>query len=546
MQKVLTAEEMREVDRLTTEKYGIPSILLMENAAHAAARIITEKLGGSVAGKSFLILCGKGNNGGDGAALARILWAQNAKVKVFLFGKIEETKGDAKVNFEIIKSFKRDFRFHFEEVELTEEKARKWWTDFIYNFAVTETNCIIDALFGTGLTRPIERPLATIIETLWSNIVRRLNSLALVSLDIPSGLNSDLSETNGFYFYPDITVTFTAPKPANVLSPSSRYNGELFVANIGSPPELIEDSPSQLFLAEKSDAQYWLAQTSFTPDSHKTKRGRALIVAGSRKMAGAAVLAANAAMMSGVGLLRVVTAESALDAVATRTVAEAMVAGVAETEDGAISHDALAEVLELTKKADVVAVGSGLSSDEETTRKFVRSLIEKRKFPVLIDADGLNALAPFDLIGSDEFPLILTPHIGEMRKLLGVDDKEDFSDRVSLVRDFAQKHHVILVLKGERNLIAAPDGRVVVNPTGNSGLGKAGNGDTLAGIITAFLAQSIGSLGDKADFFAAVVAAVYIAGMAGDAAAEKYGKRAMKASHVVEFLPEVFQKLEND
>lgn len=554
MQKVLTAAEMREVDRLTTEKYGIPSLLLMENAAHAAARIITEKLGGSVEGKSFLILCGKGNNGGDGAALARILWTQGASVNAYLFGKIEETKGDAKINFEIAKRINDENffvygmnYFYFHEVEKIEdyfEQTRFWRED------VT-----VDALFGTGLTRKIEGELTRVIQNI-SHILPGGRESFIVSLDLPSGLNADLAfpysikedgkETeyySGSTAYPDLTITFTAPKIANVLPPAKRVSKELITVNIGSPRELIDDSPSQLFVSEKEDAKHWLGWTKFTPDSHKTKRGRALIIAGSRDMAGAAVLAANAAMSSGLGLVRVATPKSAQTAVATRTAPECLVAGVAETEAGAMSHAALEELLELTEKADVAAIGSGLTSDEETTKRLVREFVEKRKFPVVIDADGLNALSPFDLQGSDELPLILTPHIGEMRRLFG-DEAADFSDAVKIAREFAQKHHIILVLKGERSLIAAPDGRVVVNPTGNSALGKAGAGDNLCGIITGFLAQSYGAMGEKADAFLAVVAALYISGVAGDIAAEKIGKRTMTATDVRECLADAFREFE--
>ena len=542
MQKVLTAAEMREVDRLTTEKYGIPSLLLMENAAHAAARVITEKLGGSVAGKRFLILCGKGNNGGDGAALARILWTQGAGADVFLFGKVEETKGDAKVNFEILtklcaSQYQNKDNLFFEEVSLVD-----YWIHTA-GFEINKYDVLVDSLFGTGLTKPLDishEPFAKIYSD--RNFPRKT---LFISLDVPSGLNADSSEPIGENFKADLTVTFTAPKPANVLAPSLRFNGEVITVNIGSSQELIDDSPSQLFLAEKQDAQNWLQKTVFAEDSHKTARGRVLIVAGSKKMAGAAVLAANGAMASGVGLVRVATPESALSAVAARTVPEALVAGVAETENGAISEAALAEVFELTEKTDVVLIGSGLSSDEETTKNFVRRFVKERKFPILIDADGLNALAPFDLRGSDEFPLILTPHIGEMRKLLGVGEKSDFSDRVKIVREFAQKHHVVLVLKGERSLIAAPDGRVAINPTGNSALGKAGSGDNLAGIIAGFLAQTSSICREKADLFEAVVAALYISGAAGDIAAEKIGKRTMIATDVRELMSEAFRRLEN-
>ncbi|MDQ4122011.1 MAG: NAD(P)H-hydrate dehydratase [Acidobacteriota bacterium] len=541
MQKVLPAAEMREVDRLTTEKYGIPSLLLMENAAHAAARIIIEKLGGSIEGKSFLILCSKGNNGGDGAALARILWTQGAKVNCYLFSNVDETKGDARVNFEILK--KRDLNdknsLFFSEIDVLEWETEVDWT---------VPNVVVDALFGTGLNKALDYQLRSLADTVkrWRQSFinnRHVNKPIFISLDLPSGLNSDLAQEIGVNVHSDLTITFTAPKPANVLPPASRFNGELFTVNIGSPQELIDNSPSQLFISEKYDAIKWLDQTRFTPDSHKTKRGRALIIAGSRDMPGAASLAANSAMESGLGLVRVATPKSAQTVVAARTMAECMVAGVAETEAGAISHKALDEILELSEKADVATIGSGLTSDEETTRKLVREFVERRKFPVVIDADGLNSLAPFDLKGSDEFPIILTPHIGEMRRLFG-DEAADFSDAVKIAREFAQKHHIFLVLKGERSLVAAPDGRVVVNPTGNSALGKAGAGDNLCGIITGFLAQSYGAMGEKADVFLAVVAALYISGRAGDIAAEKIGQRTMTATDVREFLAEAFLEFE--
>lgn len=549
MQKVLTAAEMREVDRLTTEKYGIPSLLLMENAAHAAARVITEKLGGSVEGKSFLILCGKGNNGGDGAALARILWIQGADVSVYLIGSVKETRGDAYLNLEILKRYWKepetglnDSIIIFEEIEPTEDEIYKIISS---SFIKNQRDVVIDALFGTGLTKQLSGNLERLVLGIHNHRENPLSSRSplIVSLDLPSGLNADLAQSIGVNIQSDLTVTFTTPKQANVLPPASRFNGELVTVNIGSPQELIDNSPSQLFVSEKSDALEWLNQTKFTPDSHKTKRGRALIIAGSRDMAGAAVLAANAAMSSGLGLVRVATPKSAQTAVAARTAPECLVAGVAETEAGAMSHAALEELLELTEKADVAAIGSGLTSDEETTKKLVREFVEKRKFPVVIDADGLNALSPFDLQGSDEFPLILTPHIGEMRRLFG-DEAADFSDAVKIAREFAQKHHIILVLKGERSLIAAPDGRVVVNPTGNSALGKAGAGDNLCGIITGFLAQSYGAMGEKADAFLAVVAALYISGRAGDIAAEKIGKRTMTATDVRECLADAFREFE--
>ena len=324
------------------------------------------------------------------------------------------------------------------------------------------------------------------------------------------------------------------------MPPASNFNGELIIANIGSPQELIDNSPSKLFLAEKQDAQNWIEQTKFTSDSYKNKRGHALLIVGSKDYTGAAVLAGNSAMLSGVGLTTIATTESAQTSVTAKALEEVIVRGLPETKNGAPSKKAFAEVEKLIENVDVVGIGCGLTSTEKTTRDFVREVVTTRKTPVVIDADGLNSLSPFDLKGSGELPLILTPHEGEFLRLLGTKDKNEIKDRVKAVRDFAEKHNVILVLKGERVLIGAPDGRVVINPTGNSGLGKAGNGDTLTGIITGFVAQAVQM---KIDIFETVVAAVYISSLAGDIAAEKFGKRSMLASDVRECLGEAFQRL---
>lgn len=541
MQKILSAEEMREVDRLTTEKYGIPSIILMENAAHAAANVIKEKLGGTVAGKSFLILCGKGNNGGDGAALARILAVNGGWVDIVLFGKIEETKGDALINFEICqklanyeneivetehsdifrhsKLYESDGAISFYEVNSREE-----FDELLYGEFDQKWDGLVDAVFGTGLNRPVEGWI--------SNVIHHINILndtqvnyfnhtrLLISIDIPSGLDADLSEQIGGNSRSDLTVTFTSPKLANVFPPASYFNGELVVANIGSPQELIDNSPSRTFLAETSDAEKWIRKTDVKSDSYKNTRGTALIVAGSENYSGAAVLAANACFSAGAGMVSLVVPKAVKKIAASKTADEIIVKTL---EDARVKDE----------KVDVVALGCGLASGEKT-REFVRETVENRNTPMVLDAEALNSLAPFDLNGSEEFPLILTPHIGEFKRLSGV---EEIADKIAAAREFAAKHNVILVLKGERSLIAAPDGKVVINPTGNAGISRAGAGDTLTGIITAFLAQTFGK--EKPDFentFETVVAALYIAGLAGDIAAEKFSQRLMSASDIRDCL----------
>lgn len=538
---------MREVDRLTTEQYGIPSILLMENAANAVARVIEEKLGGPVKEKRILILCGKGNNGGDGAALGRILGIEGAFVDLLLFGTLGDTKGDARSSFDsylngepiVDGAATSDFGDYLEIGSFDE------WLGYFDNQG---WDVVVDALFGTGLTRPLDEWIASVLSDVNSVSDTQISHFGekrlRVSIDVPSGLDADRASADGEVFYADVAVTITAPKLANAMAPASRFAKELRVANIGSPYALLETIESDTFLAEAYDASIWLADTSFSPQSYKNKRGHALIVGGSRNYSGAAVLAGNAAIRSGVGLATIAVPEDSRDGIIGRVVPEVMVRGISQTESGSAAEKAADEVIAFLDGIDCVAIGCGLSVKEDETRHFVRRIVDERQTPMVIDADAITALAPWETKGSDELPLIITPHEGEFKRMLGVEGeeaKEALKDRVGAVRDFATKHQVYLILKGERNLIGAPDGRVVVNPTGNPGLGKAGNGDTLTGIIAGFVAQAVQM---EIDMVGTLVAAVYIAGMAGDAAAKKVGKRFMTASDVKDCLMDVFAEFE--
>jgi ADP-dependent NAD(P)H-hydrate dehydratase / NAD(P)H-hydrate epimerase len=523
VQPVVFADQMRESDRLTTEKYGIPSIKLMESASAACFAAIRARFGGVLAERRVFVLCGKGNNGGDGAGLAKLLVEAGAQCRVVLFGKVEETRGDARTNFESLSKL----------VEIGD--ARDWSGDDEYDI-------VVDALFGTGLTRPLEGIYLKAINYLSS--LRKDRRALILSIDIPSGLNADLADPIGPAVSADLTVTFTAPKPANVLPPASDFGGELIVADIGSPSSLIDEFKPQLFLVEEKDAREWLVSTRYKRGSYKNTHGNVLIVAGSRSYSGAAALCGNAAMRSGAGLVTVATPASAQPLVASGSIPEVMTMALAETDRGAVSDEAVDRFRKLAeKKGTVIAVGPGLTSDDERTRRFVREIVERRSTPCVIDADGLNCLAPWpdDLKGSAEHPLVLTPHPGEMAKLLG---RSEIGDRVAVAREFATKHQVILVLKGSRSLVAAPDGRVFVNPTGNPGLGTAGSGDTLTGLIAGFLTQAFASLKDKADPLATVIAALYIGALAGDLAARKIGMRTMVASDIREHFSEAIRLLD--
>lgn len=543
MQSVLSAEQMRTVDRLTVEDYQIPSLLLMEAAANASLRAIATHCHDHISGKNVLILAGPGNNGGDGAALARAMANVGLQVDVVLFGKVEDTKGDARENFEAARSIasfaagstRRPAPVSFvecENVTAWEEIARPRRT----------YDVIVDALFGTGLTRPLEGLYLQVVEHL--SLIKGARDRSararplIVSLDIPSGLNADSAEIIGPAVSADLTITFTAPKPATVLPPGAQLCGRLEVANIGSPAALIEAANSQLFVTEAEDARAWLKRTRYTPESYKNSHGHVLIIAGSRGYTGAAALCANAAMRSGAGLVTVATPVSSQTSVAAHVFPEVMTTALAETDRGAVSDAAIDHIDRLAAKATVIAIGPGLSSEDERTRNFVRQVVERRTTPLVIDADGLNCLAPWPttLRGSKESPIILTPHPGEMMRLIGQRDGTALSDRVSAVRDLATTQQLIVVLKGSRALIGTATGEVIVNPTGNAGLGTAGSGDTLTGVIAGFVAQSVATLGDDADVVDATIAALYIAGLAGDLAAARRGMRTMIASDIREQL----------
>jgi len=547
---------MREIDRLTTQNYQIPSLLLMQAAAKACLEAIADHFSGDLEGKKAQLLCGPGNNGGDGAALAQEFSRVGVHADVVLFGTVDEARGDARTNFEIVRSLSgfeagsSDVPSSLSFVECSSLPAWEKLAQPRRTFDI-----IVDALFGTGLSRPLEGIFLQVIQHLAMTRKARDESSTtrplIVSIDVPSGLDADLPNVIGEAIQADLTVTFTAPKPANVLPPASHLNGKLVIANIGSPSALIEAAHSSFFVTEEKDVRDWLVSTRYTPNSFKNMHGHALVIAGSRGYTGAAVLCGNAAMKSGAGLVTVATPASAQASVAASVMPEVMTTALAETDRGAVSDEAIDHVMRLAATASVIAIGPGLSSEDERTRHFVFLVVKQRKTPVVIDADALNSLAagarngwPADLFGSTEAPLILTPHPGEMLRLLGSTDKSVLEDRIAVSRDFATRHKLILVLKGSSALIAAPDGRVFANPTGNAGLGTAGSGDTLTGIIAGFMAQAVGTLREKSDALSATTSALYIGGLAGDLAARALGMRTMVASDIREHLSEAIRSVD--
>jgi NAD(P)H-hydrate epimerase len=519
--KILSATEMRDVDRLTTERYGIPGIQLMENAATSVVEAVERKFGG-LYNKRALIICGTGNNGGDGAAIARILHKKGAAVDVLLLGHVEDSKGDARTNFdaalEIAKSAGDKFRF----VEVT--KGEQFWAEA----TSSPHDLFFDAIFGTGLKRPAAG--------LHEEAVHLLNDhtahVPVISVDIPSGVSSDSQELIGPAVKADLTVTFTAPKLGNVFPPAADLNGELVIAPIGSPDELINSSGSKLNLIEQTDVQRWLERSRRGAHANKGDVGKVLIVAGSRGKTGAACLAGEAALRAGCGLVTIATAASCQPIVASRTISECMTEPLEETKNGSVSREAADRVLELAAERDVLAIGPGLGSTDKSTRAFMRAVAMKRERPAVIDADGLNCLAPWagNLLGSADLPMILTPHPGEMSRLISKSIGTVLKSPIDVAASFARDRRVMLVLKGSPTVIASPEGEVYINPTGNAGMATGGTGDVLTGLIASFVAQK------SDDPLIATIAAVYLHGLAGDLAASRIGIRSMIASDITAHL----------
>ncbi|MBS1811624.1 MAG: NAD(P)H-hydrate dehydratase [Acidobacteria bacterium] len=541
--KILTAQQMRDIDRLTVEKAGIPYATLMETAGSRVVEAILERYG-PVAGKTFLVICGKGNNGGDGAVIARLLWMRGAQVNVCLYSKLEDSKGDPRANFEAVKELTNAGRgpdgreIFFSDESKSYGPSGKTEASFPYPNA---PDFIVDALFGTGLSRPAQGAFEQVIEQI-NRIRSAPNSRTrVIAADIPSGLPSDGSHPIGPHIKADLTVTFTAPKLGNVLPPNCYANGDLIVATIGTPGWLLEkECDSNIFLVEEKQTTDWLTASRRAPDAHKGSVGDVLLIAGSRGKTGAAALAAEATLRAGAGLVTVATSASAQALLVNQARTEVMTESLPESVMGSISPEALQPALQLAHDRSVVAIGPGLSSAEEGACHFVSEFIRQRTTPIVLDADGLNALAPWpeSLQGSDELPIIITPHPGEMARLTNKTNAQVVADRVGIARDLAMKQHLIVVLKGSRSIIAAPDGSVFVNPTGNAGMATAGAGDVLTGILSGLLAQQLQpALG-------AVITSVYLHGLAGDIAASNLGQRSLIASDITNYLHEAILKFE--
>jgi ADP-dependent NAD(P)H-hydrate dehydratase / NAD(P)H-hydrate epimerase len=510
--KITTAAEMRDIDRATTERFGVPSLTLMENAGSAIAQFILERYSDA---NRVTVVCGKGNNGGDGFVVARKLHRAGHVVEVLLLAEPADLRGDALAMFERLPL--RPISVQSPQ-ELKDESTR----------SLANCNLIVDAILGTGFQPPVRGFYADAIAAM------NRSGKPVVAVDIPSGADSDaMTEQSGDGIArADAIVTFTAPRPAHVFGNLTR--GPILVAPIGSPPEAITSKLSLEVIVPRDFAALLAPRTR---DSNKGMYGHVLIVGGSLGKSGAAAMAGMAALRAGCGLSTVATPRSVLASVAAFG-AELMTEPLPETDTGSIARGTIesGHFQQLVKPASVVAIGPGIGRNTETV-EFVREAVRETKVPLVVDADGLNAFQGHtDLLDGSQRPLVLTPHPGEMSRLTGVSIKEIQANRLEVARRFAREHQLILVLKGNRTVIALPDGTAWVNPTGNPGMATGGTGDILTGMTAGIIGQM------QNDIARAVVAAVYMHGLAGDIAAERMGEHSLVATDLLVALPEAFRR----
>jgi NAD(P)H-hydrate epimerase len=508
--KVLTAEQMREADRRTIDELGIPGIVLMESAGRAVANEILRRYSHLVHGP-VLVLCGQGNNGGDGLVVARTLLQQGWQVTTVLFAAKAAVSGDARLYLDILQRLDAPIEFAEDLAGLETLFPR-----------LPLPALIVDALFGTGLSSPVAGHYAAAID--WVN----RSPAVKVAIDIPSGLDASSGVILGSVLYADLTVTLAAAKLGQVIYPGVNCCGELVVAEIGIPQAVLDELAAGILL-EVGDVRGFLPARPVV--GHKGTFGHLLLVAGSCGKSGAAALAANAALRAGAGLVTVGTPASQQTTLAVK-LTEVMTVPLDEVA-GELADTAFPQIAMLWQDKKVLAIGPGLGRSIATVA-LVQKVVKDCPLPLVIDADALFALsAATELLKARPVgTTILTPHPGEMALLLGITIGEVEADRVGTARRFAETHGVILVLKGARTIIAAPDGGIMINPTGHAGMATGGMGDLLTGIIAALLCQGVTPL-------AAAAAAVWLHGRSGDRLRPRFGDAGLLASDLLSEIPGV-------
>jgi NAD(P)H-hydrate epimerase len=505
---IATADEMRRADRRAIAELGVPGLVLMENAGRGAADLI-ERVFGPAPTHRIALVCGKGSNGGDGFVAARHLAGRGAEVAVWLIAAAGDVAGDAAANLEVLRRG---------GIAVTEVATAARIGELAG--ALARTTLVVDALLGTGARGPAQGLTAEAI-----GAINRAGR-PVCALDLPSGLLADAAHVPGAAVQADLTVTFGLAKPALYLLPAAARAGRVEIADLGVPTAWLAAGVT-LGLTERADVRRILPPRAL--DAHKGRHGHLLVVAGSAGKTGAAVLACRGALRAGTGLVTCAVPASQQPVVAAQ-IAEAMTEPVAETAASTLSAKALDRLAELTRRMDAVAIGPGVGLDQET-QAAVRDLVRTAERPMVVDADALTALAGhLALLREAPAPRLITPHPGEAARLLGSTAAEVQADRLASARALAEATGAMVALKGAGTVVAGPDGTVRVNPTGNPGLATGGTGDVLTGVAGGLLAQGI-------EPAAALVAAVYVHGLAGDVAARERGATGLLAGDVAEALP---------
>jgi NAD(P)H-hydrate epimerase len=496
---------MRAIDRAAAER-GVPGRVLMENAGQAVTRAVLDIAKDMHGSPTVVVVAGKGNNGGDGLVVARHLRNRGYDVTVCLLCQGSDLRGDAAENLAAAVAYGVDV-------------AEGWGADEIAE-ALAGADIVVDAVLGTGIKGEVEGIAREAIEAINDA------DAAVVAVDIPSGVDADTGALGGAAIWADATVTFGLPKVGTVIYPGGGRCGDLMVADISLPADLLADPGLKTNLVTADLAQECLPQR--WPDMHKGDAGRVLVVAGSRRYTGAATLTVHGAMRAGAGLVYLAAPQAVVEVLAAHH-AEAISLQMPETETGGLSAEAAPEILDMARQCEAVALGPGLGHDEGT-RELVARLVAEIGAPLVVDADGLNCLAgQTDALVGRSAPTVITPHPGEMASLLGTDAAAVQADRLGAAREAAARFGAVTVLKGAGTVIARPDGEAWVNVTGNHGLASGGTGDVLTGIIAAFVAGGAGI--DEA-----AIAGVYYHGLAGEVAAQGGDPRSVVASDVADSL----------
>jgi len=518
--RILTAEAMAKVDRAAVDELGVPSMVLMENAALGLAEAVAVSFPDA---ETVAIYCGPGNNGGDGLALARHLAIRGYRVDCFLAFLGKETRGDAATQLTVCRNMGQG-AVPLHEIAPDDDLGQAL-------AAARGADLVVDALFGTGLGRPLEGQLAALVEGLNEIPVPKL------AVDLPSGLNGSRPERFGPHLVADLTVTFGTLKPAQVLSPTDAAMGELVVADLGVPAELMDrdwgepDGPLSLIVPDELAGHLAPRRA----DTHKGTYGHLLIAAGSVGAAGAVVLAARSAVRAGAGLVTAAVPEPIVQTVDGGSI-ESMSLPLPAGADGRIAGAAVEAVLAAAAARDALALGPGMGQTDPVAAALRRVALEAA-VPLVLDADGINAFAGrAAALRERQAPTILTPHPGEAARLLGIETAAVVADRRAAVRRAAAESGAIVVLKGHQSLVATPEGAVHVNLTGNAGMATGGTGDVLTGLIGSLLAQGFEPL-------AAALLGVYLHGAAGDLVAAEKGLAGLAAMDLVEALPRAFEEL---